>query len=250
MNRFFAPDADFSSGRVRLLGDEAHHCSRVFRHEAGDEVEVFDGAGNSAAGRISAVSKNAVEVETGEPAFTEPLPVEITLIQAMPKAKIMDLIVQKAAEIGAASIVPVETARTVVKLADEAKKQAKWQRIALESCKQCGLNWLPKVESPAPLTQALERCAASLKLVAALSEKSRKLREIAAESPIAPIAPTSVAIAIGPEGDFSPAELEILDRAEFRRLSLGPTVLRSETAAIYALSIVSHEFLAGTASFG
>ena len=242
MNRFYVPAAEWKQDRVSLSGDEGHHCAKVFRHRVGDSVEVFDGEGRSAFGRIAAISNRSVDLELGEQTFTEPLPVSITLIQAVPKAKTMDLIVQKASEIGAATIIPVQTERTVVKLADEAKKQAKWQRIALESCKQCGRNWLPNVSQPISLGQAIEADKSALRLVAALSPKSKKLGEIVTE------APESLSLAIGPEGDFSAEELEMIDKHGFHPMSLGPTVLRSETAAIYALSVVSNEFLEGTAT--
>ncbi len=240
MNRFFVPSPDWKAECVTLREEESHHCSKVFRHKPGDEIEVFDGAGKSGVGTITLVSNRSVEVDLATQHFNPPLPVSITLIQAIPKAKTMDLVVQKAVEIGAARIIPVQTERTVVKLADEAKKQAKWQRIALESCKQCGRNWLPHVEMPTTLRDAAQRDDSALQLVAALTSETRTLRQISSELP-GPI--LSLSVVIGPEGDFSPAEVKQMEEAGFLQLSLGPTVLRSETAAIYALSIVSQEFL-------
>tara|TARA_R110002096_G_scaffold376724_7_gene570491 strand:- start:6427 stop:7173 length:747 start_codon:yes stop_codon:yes gene_type:complete len=246
MNRFFASRELWDNDSVTLDDQEAHHCARVFRHQAGDRVEAFDGAGTSAVCDIEQVSNRRVQLKIVEKSVGDPLPVEITLIQAIPKAKTMDLVVQKAAEIGAATIIPVITERSVVKLNDEAKKRAKWQRTALESCKQCGRNWLPNVKTPSNLGDVIQEESSELRLVAALDKNSRKLRDIAAESESRP---KTLSVVIGPEGDFSPNELEMLKRAKFESLSLGPTVLRSETAAIYALSIISHEFLDGTAEF-
>lgn len=246
MNRFFAPQEQWDGDSVLLEDQEAHHCARVFRHKVGDQIEVFDGAGTSAVGEISESNNRRVRLAIAEKSEGNPLPVEITLIQAIPKAKTMDLVVQKAAEIGAATIIPVITDRCVVKLNDEAKKQEKWQRTALESCKQCGRNWLPIVRSPANLSDILQSDESELRMVAALDERSRKLREIAGDLPQRP---KTLSVVIGPEGDFSSVELDSLNAAQFHSLSLGPTVLRSETAAIYALSVISHEFLEGTAQF-
>ncbi|MEM1294955.1 MAG: 16S rRNA (uracil(1498)-N(3))-methyltransferase [Verrucomicrobiota bacterium] len=246
MNRFHAPSEHWDGDLVTLEDQEAHHCSRVFRHKPGDLVEAFDGVGTAAECEILDSTNREVRLQIIEKSAGTPLPVEITLIQAIPKAKTMDLIVQKAAEIGASTIVPVITERSVVKLNDEAKKQAKWQRTALESCKQCGRNWLPTVQPPANLADIISDEQSELRLVAALKDDSKKLREIAT---MQKERPKTLSIVIGPEGDFSVGELAELHLAQFKALSLGPTVLRSETAAIYALSIISHEFLEGTATF-
>lgn len=244
-HRFYLPPAEWSSPDVlRLGGDEAHHCTKVFRHQPGDVIELFDGRGLAVRGRILMVSAKQVTVEVTERDPVRVLPFKLALAQAVPKGKTMDWVVQKATEIGVAEIYPMETRRAVVKL-HEAKGE-KWQRTALESCKQCGRNELPVVHDGRTLEAFVKEDGAELKLVAALCDRSLRLREILASAP----APKSVSLLVGPEGDFTPEELaELLERG-YQPMSLGPTVLRSETAAIYALSVISYELLPGLATFG
>lgn len=160
----------------------------------------------------------------------------------------MDLIVQKATELGASRIIPLLSDRTVVRLEGKEleKKRAKWQRVALEACKQCGQNWLPEVMAPLSVNEFLRRSskaeADSIRLVAAIDDRARSLKELLADAG-ADAPPSRASIMIGPEGDFTPAELNDAFNAGFLPLSLGPIVLRSETAAIYSLSVLVHELM-------
>ena len=153
----------------------------------------------------------------------------------------MEWIIEKAVELGVNAIFPVLTERTVVKLdaKDAAKKQEKWQRVAIEACKQCGQNWLPKVHTPAPFLTALDSLPAhDLKIIAALQPDARALREITnLQSQIT----KSAAVTIGPEGDFTPDEYTTARERGYAPITLGPLVLRVETAALYALSILRYE---------
>ncbi len=159
----------------------------------------------------------------------------------------MDLIVQKAVEIGAAEIAPILSDRTVVRLDEEsaASKQAKWQAVAIEAAKQCGQNWLPQVQTPQPLAQFFrEHRGFDLQLIGSLQSDAVHLKKILAqfESEHGD-RPSNVLMLVGPEGDFTPAELSLARSQGCRPITLGPVVLRVETASIYCLSILSYELL-------
>ncbi|MFL6543134.1 MAG: RsmE family RNA methyltransferase, partial [Chthoniobacterales bacterium] len=172
-----------------------------------------------------------------------PLRCRITLGQAIPKGKNMDLIVQKAVEIGAAEIVPIISDRTIVRLdgGETAQKQSKWQTIAIEAAKQCGQNWLPEVQPPRTLPQFFAtKSRFDLQLIGSLQSDALHLKQILADQPSRP---ASVLMLIGPEGDFTPAELNLARSHGSRPMTLGPIILRVETAAIYCLSVLSYELL-------
>ena len=164
----------------------------------------------------------------------------------------MDLIVQKAVEIGAAEIFPLLSARTVVQLDPEsaAQKQAKWQTVALEAAKQCGQNWLPHVHARGRLTnfwRSASRASYDVFCLIGLSSPGAfHLKKILADYAHAHAGarPAKVLMLIGPEGDFTPAEIALARSHGCAPLTLGPIILRVETAAIYCLSILSYELLA------
>ncbi|MBM3861061.1 MAG: 16S rRNA (uracil(1498)-N(3))-methyltransferase [Verrucomicrobia bacterium] len=228
MHRFFLPDL----GSLRLAGDEAHHCRDVFRLRSEDEIEVFDGCGNVVRCRIEALSKREVRLAALERRHAPPLPCRITLAVAVIR-KNFEFIIQKATELGVNGIMPLITERTIVR----ADKTPRWTEIALEACKQCGNNWLPLV-TPA---QSLEEFLGApshfdLRLVAALHPGAKPVKSLLRSA-------RSVCVLIGPEGDFTPAEYAAIGAAGFTPVTLGPLVLRADTAAIYALSVVHHELV-------
>lgn len=160
----------------------------------------------------------------------------------------MDLIVQKAVEIGAAEIAPIISDRTVVRLEeDEAtQKQAKWQTIAIEAAKQCGQNWLPQVRKPMTLAQFFTAPARfDLQLIGSLQPDAQHLKRVLADYTAHHNGahPASVLMLVGPEGDFTPAELNLARTHGCHPITLGPIILRVETAAIYCLSVLSYELL-------
>lgn len=228
---------------LALEGDEAHHSHAVMRRSIGDEVTIFDGTGRSALSKITSTSSKRVELELLSMRQDAPPPVHISLLQAIPKGGNMELIIEKAVELGVQHIHPVTTAHTVVKLkGDEiAKKQSKWQRVALEACKQCGQNWLPVVHSPVSFDQVWSVLPAhDLRLIAALQPDARSLKDLISHLPTDP---QQVLVAIGPEGDFSPAEYSLAREQNCRPITLGPIILRVETAAMFCLSVLAHELL-------
>ena len=233
MHRFFLPNLQ----QPLLSTEEAHHALHVLRLKVGDTLNVFDGRGHEAQCSIVEISKDEVRLKTLTQSTTPSLPCRITLAQAIPK-KSMDLIVQKATELGVTSIVPLVSERSVVKLDEDSKRIQRWHEIALDACKQCGNNWLPELQPPRKTREFLNSPGQfDLKLIASLQPDSKLLKAILGET----TKPSSILILIGPEGDFTPAELGLAKSAGCLPLSLGPLVLRADTAAIYTLSILHHE---------
>ena len=161
----------------------------------------------------------------------------ITLALAIPKGNNMDLIVQKAVELGASRIIPLITERTIVRLnaKEAAAKAEKWRRTALEACKQCGVNHLPVVEEPQPYKLFLQReDVPALRVQCAIVPHARPLRAVLEEGRAA--GHTECLLLIGPEGDFSPAEYAAAEATGYAPTGLGPIILRVETAVFMAIS--------------
>lgn len=244
MARFFlSPDA--WDGQPVLGGDEAKHAAQVLRVRAGDRIVVFDGRGRSARAEVLEVGKSAVRLSLGE-VLSRPAPrPEIVLAQAVPKGKTMDLIVQKAVELGVGAIQPLITRHTVVQVGedDASRKSAKWQRVALEACKQCGQDLLPEVLPARDFSDWLPGAAGDLKVVGSLFPGTRPLREILRTAE----APRRVILLVGPEGDFSTEEVAAAVEAGFQPATFGSIILRAETAAIFGISAIRYEFSGGRA---
>ena len=249
MHRFYIPPENWNPEELILPESESHHCLNVLRLDAGSRVTVFNGKGYEITTTIVEANKGAVKLNSSAPQKTPPLRAHITLCQAVPKGKNMELIIEKATELGVAEVYPLLSERTVIRLDPEEreKKREKWQRVAIEACKQSGQNWLPTIHCPQP-TESF--CASGfpdcqLPLVASLQPGSRRLKEIltAYQSEHQESMPDSALILIGPEGDYTPAEINMAQNAGCLPMTLGPIVLRTETAAIYSLSILAHELL-------
>ena len=245
MHRFHVAPGAAGGPVVTLPEPEAHHAARVLRLQPGDRVTVLDGAGQQLDCEVHTVTKHVVTLTVRKRVHVPPLPYQLTLLAAVPKGRLMEDIVEKATELGAARIVPVLTERTVVHLEGDgaAAKVAKWRHTAVEAIKQCGSAWLPRVEPPVTLAHFLEGGESfDLMLVASLHGGARPPRELIRQSMAAQgRSPTSVAVWIGPEGDFTPAELAALAAAGAKSMTLGPLVLRCATAAIAALAVVGCE---------
>jgi 16S rRNA (uracil1498-N3)-methyltransferase len=247
MHRFYIAPENWHPDAPLLTGSEAHHCRNVLRLEPGDKVVLFDGRGHEVTAEITANDSAQIQLRKLHEARTPPLRCRITLGQAIPKGKNMDLIVQKAVEIGAAEIAPILSDRTIVRLDEEsaASKQEKWQTVAIEAAKQCGQNWLPQVQTPQSLAQFFqEHRRFDLQLIGSLQTDAVHLKKILAEySAEHGDRAASVLMLVGPEGDFTPAELSLARSHGCRPITLGPIVLRVETASIYCLSVLSYELL-------
>jgi len=245
MHRFYLPSELCRSDVIQLPENEAHHAARVLRLEAGERVTVLDGAGHVIDCEVREVTKRNVSLAALKKTFCPPLPCQITLIQAMPKPKAMDYIVQKATELGAVRIVPLLTERVVTQLneRDAEDKAAKLQPVAIEAIKQCGSPWLTKIEPPVSLKNFLTRREQfELPLIASLQSGSQHPREfIQRFHNTQKRLPKTACLWIGPEGDFTSAEMELILGSGALPVTLGSLVLRSDTAAIYGLSVMNYE---------
>jgi 16S rRNA (uracil1498-N3)-methyltransferase len=244
MHRFYLPPAAWRAKPLQLDAAESHHALDVLRLERDNRVTVFDGRGEEMTASIARIEKGRVELHRITGHKSPPLRCQITLGQAIPKGKNMDLIVEKATELGASAIQPLVSERAVVQYsAEEAPKKAeKWQRSAIEAAKQCGQNWLPEVATPVTpkaFFHSLPRY--DLLLIASLQPGARSLKAVLREHGSAPIG--KVLVLVGPEGDFTPAEISLALSHGCQPITLGPIILRTETAALYCLSILSHELL-------
>ncbi len=245
MPRFFLPPGEWTNASPLLDSGESRHASEVLRLSEGSRLTVFDGDGCEAIASIAGMEGRRVRLVLGAKTPSSPLKCAITLAQAVPKGRNMDLIVQKAVELGAARIAPLLSERTIVRLeAEECERRSlKWRETALEACKQCGQNYLPEVLAPVSLPRFFEAGERSeLMLVASLQPDARPIKTVLAsdrEERGRPAA--SVTILVGPEGDFTPAELGLAKSNGCLPVTLGPIILRTETAAIYCLSVLAHE---------
>lgn len=243
--RAFCTPPTAEPAELTLGADESHHLVAVNRARVGDTVVAFDGRGTEWICELTGDKKNAAVLKVRFRQKARPLPYEITLGQALPKGPSMDAIVRKATEIGAAHIAPLESERTQVHLEGERsdKKIEKWQTAALEAAKQCGNPFLPTI-SPVQSASAFMEAARGydLKLIASLQPGAKSLKAVLAGFATAQgRAPKKVLWLVGPEGDFTPAELSQAKTCGFEPITLGPLVLRCETAAVYALSVLSYE---------
>lgn len=268
--RCYVAPAAWCGAALTLDEAEAHHLINVMRAREGERVEVFDGAGRTGTAQIERIGKRDAELRLLEQQ-THPrhLP-ELILVQALPREATMDFVVQKAVELGSTAILPVLSARCVVRLKPDqfAEKSARWQRIVLNAARQSHATWLPqiadvqtlehffqtlKTESPqsfaAPtkndLVGAAKLCRESFLgkfdfwCVGSLAAHAQPLRAVLTAARAA--APRRVAVLIGPEGDLTPEEHRAAEQAGAVPVAFGTNVLRVDTAALYALSILHYE---------
>ena len=243
--RAFHAPAEKEPAHLTLDASESHHLIAVNRARAGATVVVFDGKGTGWICELTQDSKRAAQLTVRFSQQVKPLPFRISLAQALPKGGTMDAIVRKATEIGASRIIPLQSERTQVHL-DESRadrKTEKWAVAALEAAKQCGNPWLPEIEPVQNATAFFESPPRDdLKLIASLHPGAKSLKTVLADyRQTNPSPPRDVIWVVGPEGDFTPAEMNTAQNAGFEPITLGPLVLRCETAAVYALSVLSYE---------
>lgn len=245
--RAFCPSTDGLSGELHLSPEESHHLVVVNRARPGDPVVAFDGHGTEWTCELAGAHKSAAILRVTATHTRAPLPCSVTLAQALPKGGVMDDIVRHATELGAARIVPLETERTQVHLAGDrsGKKTGKWRITALEAAKQCGNPFLPDITDVQPLSTFLTGDAVKssrFRLVASLHPGAMSLKQcLALFRSEHGCAPKEAVWLVGPEGDFSPAEMAAAQAAGFLPVTLGPLVLRCDTAATAALSVLGYE---------
>jgi len=250
MHRFYLPRADCQADSLSLTDREAHHALHVLRLRPGDPVTILDGEGQTLHCQFTDSTRDRLSLKVLERQSAPALPCQITLAQAVPKGKLFEEIIQKATELGAFRIVPLLTQRTVGKFddKDQSNKLAKWRLVAIEAIKQCGSAWLPRVEPPITLDQFIaQQKTIELPLVGSLAKGALHPRTYFETFEAKQgRKPKSISISIGPEGDFTPEELAQLQSAGALPITLGPLVLRTDTASIYCLSIVNYELAASS----
>jgi 16S rRNA (uracil1498-N3)-methyltransferase len=239
VNRVFV-DAPLQVGlQVRLPDAAVAHLVRVLRAGAGDACVVFNGDGCDYAARISSIGKRGTVVDIdGCTRIDNESPLRIVLLQALARGAKMDLVLQKATELGVAAFVPVVSDRSEVRLEGERldKRTGHWRSVVTAACEQCGRAVVPSVALPMPMSAALEQLAANaqrLWLDPAATQGA---------SAIAPLRDDTIVIAIGPEGGWSPRDRQVLGVGGFIGMRLGPRILRTETAGLAAIAALQSRY--------
>lgn len=245
MHRFYLPPGECKSATLALSERETHHAVHVLRLQRGEQVTVLDGAGGEFLCTVSEATKKSVQLLIIERRIHAPLPARVTLLQALPKGKLMEVIVQKATELGVARVVPLLTDRVISHMDNEsaAHKVERWQQAGVEAIKQCGSPWLPKIELPQTQGEFLSRQETfDLTLVASLQGNGKNARYYFQDfQQRHGRLPESVAVWVGPEGDFTPEEYAAIEAAGASPITLGKLILRVDTAAIACLAVINHE---------
>jgi 16S rRNA (uracil1498-N3)-methyltransferase len=230
MPRIFVPPQRLDGPRVVLDGEAHRHLAKVLRLEAGHTLVIFDGGGTEIDARVLAVGARTIEVELGARRAVSLASASITLLQAVPKGDRMDLIVQKATELGVARIVPVVAGRSVVR--PSAARARRWQTIAQEAARQSGRADVPQVSDPLLLNDAVAEATSGARFVLWEEEHGQSLRR-ALET-----GTREVTLLIGPEGGLAVEEVVEARTRGFVPVGLGPRILRVETASIVAVTLV------------
>jgi len=238
--RFFAPPSAFHQNTVRLASDEAKHLREALRLKPGDEVFVFDGAGNEFRCSITQAKRDEATLEIIEavPSPAPESPINITLAVALLKGEKFDQVVQKATELGVTEIIPVMTRHADIHLRDASdaeKRVMRWRRIALEAAKQCGRAKTPEVFEPQSLGTVLEADVDSLRLL--FSERGGESINSIKETN-----PSTIAALVGSEGGWSDDEIDGAKLQGWKIVTLGGRILRAETAGIAVMALLQNHY--------
>ncbi len=238
MHRFFTGEQCRAGQEVALLEEEAQHALRVLRLSTGDATEIMDGRRVYAA-QLTRVDKQAVFARIGEELPTREPQVRVTLFQGLAKGEKMETIIQKCTELGVHAVQPVLFSRCVMRLegqrADDTRRR--WQRIAREAAKQCGRAWVPEIYGPVGVDKLEKLCVRQQLLIVPWEEADGgSVRQLMARW--TPDQGTSMGIVIGPEGGITEAEITQLHGMGAQPVTLGPRILRTETAGMATLAAI------------
>lgn len=245
MNRFFVNSSQINeeAKKIHIVDEDVKHISKVLRLNVGDLIEICDGDSFEYIGEIQEINKDQViATYIDKKEVRSEAPIKVTLYQGVPKSTKMDLIIQKTTEMGIVEIIPVFTHRTVVQLdnkKDKEKKTDRWQKIAAEAAKQSKRGIIPLVHLPLTFKEALSHCETNcLNIMAYEREHQQGLKKLlqGMDSTI-----NSIGIWIGPEGGFTEEEVEAAINQQVNSVTLGPRILRTETAGFALLSMVMYE---------
>lgn len=243
MPKFFTPRENIGDSKIEINSEDAKHIKKVLRIGVGDTVTVCDGAGIDYTAQISDIDDKRVicDIIESHRCDTEP-EIKVTLYQGLPKASKMDYIIQKNTELGISEITPVAMSRCVVKLENkqaEQKKTERWQKIAYEAAKQSGRGIIPQVNMPMTIDDVIDAVKNDDLVFAPYEcECETRLRDIVDINPDA----KSISFIIGPEGGFDPIEVEKLQNAGVKTVTLGRRILRTETAAEAVISMLMYAY--------
>ncbi|AEY66311.1 16S rRNA (uracil(1498)-N(3))-methyltransferase [Clostridium sp. BNL1100] len=241
MSRYFVEEAQIANGRINIIGEDFQHLKKVLRAQIKDEVTVCCGGFDYTA-EIEKINDSSIScvITDVNKNFTES-PLKVTLFQGLPKSDKMELIIQKCVELGVWEIVPVITERCVSRIntdKDAKNKLARWQKIAREAAKQCNRGTIPNILYPITFKEAVEMASqAELAVIPYEKESAVGLKNIVPRYE----GITSGSIIIGPEGGFEEKEVQLAEDRGVKKISLGPRILRTETAGMVALSLLMYE---------
>lgn len=241
MHKFFTPPEMFCDNKAIIQGEDVKHIYKVLRLEKGEKIILNNQCGEEFLGEIIDIAKDKVTVNLLEKLeVNNESNLDIYLFQALPKASKMDIIVQKNTELGVKSIIPVITSRVDVKLKGEFKKIDRLQRIALEACKQCKRTFITNIEEPIDFKELLHRLK-TMDLIIVPYENAENYGVRALVNSLGEKKVKAVAIIIGPEGGFEEEEIQTLSKEGAHIVTLGPRILRTETAGFVSTSIIQYE---------
>lgn len=242
MQRYFVHPDQLLADKLVIRGDDVHHIVKVLRGKPGDELIACDGQGHCVRARIVRLDAQEVEAEVVESLVEQrELPIHVSIAQGLPKGDKLEWIIQKGTELGMAALQPFCSERTIVKwdAKKEAKKLERWQKIAKEAAEQAHRSRVPRIAAPVGFAELL--AAAKRHTVCAIAyeqEQTTPLRTILQRM----VPGDSLCVLIGPEGGFTAAEVAQAEQAGIVPISLGPRILRTETASQYVLAAVSYHF--------
>ena len=241
MTQFLIPPNSREGDIVTLDGSDARHLRDALRARVGEAVRLFDGNGTHYQGKVQSTSKNGVSVLVGLRLPAESPRTPLLFAQSILKGDKMDFVIQKAAELGVSSFLPFVSSRTIVRIDPKKDKTTRWQKIAQEASKQCGRATHMIVDPPVTFKTLLEKTEADVKIIFWEESREPLRRFFQRNPPLPPFLKGGILVLIGPEGGFSKDEIDLAVRRRFTALSLGSTILKAETAAIAAMSLIQYE---------
>jgi 16S rRNA (uracil1498-N3)-methyltransferase len=238
--RFFISPDQVVEPRITVSGEDVRHIRAVLRMKTGDELLLCDGRGTEYTAKITGMDRSAINAEITSRSKKDIQYPRVTLGQGLPKSDKMDWIVQKATELGVADIVPIITERTIVKVKDGEKRKARWQKIAREAAMQSNRADIPRVDTVIALKDFLQILDPEPRTLLLLpwEEAVEPIKGVLRQNPGA----KNIIVLIGPEGGFSKDEAGMAKGKGFAPVSIGPNILRTETAALAVLSMIGYEY--------
>lgn len=239
MARFFVEPEQVFENSISIFGDDVKHISKVLRLRVNEEITVCDKCGNDYECSLQEISSDKVVAKIlSKKKNVAEADIEITLFQGLPKSDKMDLIIQKCVELGISKIVPVITKRAVSRPSDGDKKIIRWQKIAAEAAKQCGRGIIPEVGKMISFADAVKLCDDEkvLAIMPYECEAENKIKNALKETE-----KKKIFVYIGPEGGFDESEVNLAENSGIKLVTLGPRIMRTETAPIAVCSVIMYE---------